>query len=194
MQQNHMDNPNHPWNKGPDVVMFFMRSIAAVPELCLHHGFGRRHLGLQAAAAILVMPLFTLLMPEHDPKHLLQLDALYIGMCVVARIGGLRDRWKGHYVHSFYSGRPRIMRLLPRVSELAVKKYVEPLIVFATAVATLGWDQLLGAFLLVAAFCLGASVALVDAFEQRRAIDLSDSLFDQESLAFRLRALRRDSF
>lgn len=170
-------------------------SLATTVEVFLHESrsFGQRYLGLQAGAGVLCILVFPVLLPDRDVRPLLDFLLVYLFMCGVARF---RVQWRlrrgGADGHSFYSGRPRIMRFVGRMSEETVKRVVEPVIVCLVAVFMMPASEMLGGYLLLAGSALFLTVNIHADIQRVRSMDLQDALLDQRHLVERFRSMRRD--
>src|SRR6185295_17133154 len=132
------------------VLHFACRSLAATAEVFLHksRSFGERYLGLQAAAAVLVIFFSTAFWRGENFAPVLLFLLAYLVACGLARFGVMaRVQADGVQVHTFYTGTPRIMRWMGRMSEETVKRIVEPMLVFTIGVLTLPASEPLGTFL-----------------------------------------------
>jgi hypothetical protein len=159
----------------------------------LHRGFGERYLGLPAAAVILLVPFYCILWPNADLRPMLLYLLAYLFMCLVARLGMALRRVRGESPeHSRYCGYPWLMKLCPRLSEVAVKRWIEPLVVFLGGVFTLPLNQPLGLYWMVGAMCMGGIVSSALVRERRQATDMYDSVLEQQNLAERFRGMRGD--
>lgn len=194
-------NVNHDQNiSGPDRlrdvagwVAFLAGTLATSVEVFLHRSrsFGQRYFGLQAAAVILVVPLFSLFWAGHDLVPLMYFLGAYLFMCLIARLCGfVRHRRGNPREHSRYTGYPRLLRILPWFSEHTVKVLIEPMIVFFTGVFTLGANEPLGGYFMLAAVGLFFSVNLSCNLDRVRALDMHDAAIEQQIVAERFRDMR----
>jgi hypothetical protein len=161
----------------------------------LHRHFGARYFGLQAAAVLLLIPCYCGLWPHADLRPMLIFLLAYVVMCVVARVCmGIR-RLRGETPqHSRYCGYPVLMKFLPFLSEVTVKRFIEPLLVFLGGVFMLPLNQPLALYWMIGAACMGGMVSSAVGFGQRQAMDMHDSVIDQQELAERFRGMRGDDF
>lgn len=165
-------------------IAFISGTLAVSVEVFLHRRLGARYLGLQAAAVILLVPLYSLFWEGHDVAPLAQFLAVYLVMCFFHRIGNAaRSRRGGAQEHTRYTGYPRLMRLLPRTSERTVKLVIEPIIVFLVGTFTLPASEPLGSYLMLASAGLIVSTHLSAGYERTRALDMHDASIDQRQLA-----------
>jgi hypothetical protein len=174
------------------VVATLCKTAGAPVETILHRNFGPRHFGVPAAAAILLIPFWSVFWPHDDCRPLLGFLLAYLVMCLFARLGIFWRGLRGRHAHSRYNGTPRICRLLPRLDEVQIKLYVEPVLVFLAGVLLLAITPPLGSFLMFSAFGLFASVAMVEAYQRQRTMDLHDAYLDQHAFADSFRRVRQD--
>lgn len=184
---------------GPDqmkavlgAVHFVCRSLATTVEVFLHksRSFGERYLGLQAAAAVLVIFFSTAFWRGANVLPILLFLVAYLVACAIARMGvTARVRAGGPQVHTHYTGVPRIMRWTGQMSEETVKRIVEPMLVFVIGALVLQASLPLGTLLMLASFGLFASVNLAAGFDRTRALDMHDAYLDQCNAAERFRAM-----
>ena len=176
---------------GANWLYLLCRAIAVMAEVSfLRTGFGERHLGLHAFLAVPLLMVYAAAWPAHDPRPLLAYLALYLVMCLVARAESLSRRLRGRREHSRYGGLPRIARLMPRLSEVTIKRVVEPLLVLLLAMVITPLNEPLGTYLLLTAFALCISVNMTAAYDHVRAVDMHDALLEQQQLTERFRAMR----
>jgi hypothetical protein len=129
--------------------------------------------------------LFTGLFRGQDAGPMLLFLIAYLFMCVYARIGIIRRRRSGGVqCHTRYTGRSRLARVLPRLSEMAVKR-IEAVLVFGIGMLMLPMCQMLGAYLMLAAFAMFSCLGLGDAYDRNRALDIHDAVIDQKAVAER---------
>lgn len=155
----------------------------------LHRDLGSRYAGPQAALAAALIFFWPALDPRGDPGPMLLFLAALLAMYAASRVGGLRNRLRGVRVHRYYHGTPRLMRFLPRVRELVVKRVVEPALVAAAAGAAFPLSAALGSFLLASAAGLAATISACELAARERAEAMYDQLIGQEGLAERYRRL-----
>jgi hypothetical protein len=89
---------------------------------------------------------------------------------------------------------PRLMKLCPRLSEITVKRFIEPLLVFLGGVFTLHVNQPLGFYWMVGAFCMFGQASQADAWAREQATNMHDAVLDQQEVAERFRGMRGDDF
>ena len=191
--QRHEDNPQQP-RSGMVWVLFLARSLAATVEVFLHDvgTFGERYLGPQAAAGLVLIFVFPAFSKGDDPTPMLVLLCTYVFMCVGVRAGIVkRRRLGGPQPHSFYSGRPHLMRLFGRrVGEAKIKAVAEPILVWLAGVFLMPVSESLGSYLLLAGFGLVISINVTLHSERQRALDMHDAFMEQRELAERFRKMR----
>lgn len=173
-----------------NLFAFGCQVLAVSTEVFLRTGFGPRYLGLQAGAAALAIPCFSILFPYEDTRPLLWFFMSYIGMCFLCRAGAVNRARRGETCHSRYNGRPLIARVLPWISEATIKRMVEPALVFGIGLGLAEVNLPLGSYLMLSAFGLAATMALLEAHERQRVMDLYDGFIDQTVIAERFRQMR----
>lgn len=175
-------------------LTFLVRVLATSVEPFLHGRFGVDYLGMQALAVFLLIPLYAACWEGYDIAPLFYFLGAYVVMCAVARFGTFVRDHRNDHEHSRYGGYPRIMLIFPRLKEIAVKRGLEPALVFLVGTLTLAYNQPLGCYLILAAFGLFSSVHLSISYERQRAQDLFDAMIDQRHLTERFREMRGDRF
>jgi hypothetical protein len=90
------------------------RCGAVTVEVVLHTGLGSRYIGLKGLGGALLIPVWGMFFPHHDLSALMVYLGLFLVCCFAARLDVLRRTLKGGQCHSFYTGTPQIMKLLPR--------------------------------------------------------------------------------
>lgn len=177
---------------GSGIILLIARALACSVEVFLHKSstFGERYLGAQAAIAALIIFIFPVLAPAHDPTPLLCFLGAFLVMCAAARGGALARRKRGDLgPHSFYTGTPRLMG---RSGEKFVKGCVEPMAVWVTSAVVSDSSPLLAGYLAAAGLGLLVSVQLTVAAERKRLLDMHDAYMEQRRTAEDWRAMHRD--
>jgi hypothetical protein len=181
-------NQQQPQQSSPDMqsalgwTVFVSRIGAVSVEVFLRRGFGQRYFGLQALLVLLLIPLWSSCCPEQDPRPLMTFLAAYVVMLLVARVG-IFCRWiRGTSPHSYYAGEPLVGRLLPWLPERAVKRFVEPLVVFAGGFYLCEFSAPLGKYLMFAAGCLLVTAWLNDLWLRKRSLDVRDAMIEQQEV------------
>jgi hypothetical protein len=173
---------------GLNWIAFISRTGAVTVEVFLHSRFGERYIAMEAVAALVLIPVFGLFWPDSDVLPLMQFMGVYLFMCLMARIGVTARRLRGNGEHSRYTGYPHLVRMFG-LPEVAVKRFVEPIVVaFAGAVAN-PLNEPLGGYLMFAAVCLFISTNLDDMWTRTRAIDVHDAVIEQQMAARRFREM-----
>ncbi len=176
-------------------VAFMSGALAISVEVFLHRSrsFGERYVGMQAAAVIVIVPLYSMFWEGYDLMPLMRFLGAFLLMCFLVRLGGLvRRRRDGQGVHSRYTGYPRLMRLMPRADERRVKGALEPLLVFFAGIFASPTSEPLGGYLILTSVGLAVSVQLSVGYERQRVIDMNDAYLEQRYVAERFREMRRN--
>jgi hypothetical protein len=160
------------------------RSICLTIEVFLHRGFGSRYVGCGFMGVVVIF-IFAMLFPPLDVFPLYCYMMAYGVLWLIATVSMLIRCWGGRdKVHSKYTGRPYLWRLLPNWKEVNVKQ----LEAFAVIVLGYGVHHLsrpLGDYLMIAAsivFLRGYNMALQ---QRTRAIELNDMVIEERLVADR---------
>ncbi|MFN0007199.1 MAG: hypothetical protein ACKVXR_04760 [Planctomycetota bacterium] len=186
--------------QGPDrakiesgFVLLVMRALACSVEVFLHRSstFGERYLGAQAAIAAAIMLFLPAFAPAHDPTSTWCFLGVYVLACASIRAGIVKRKIRGEIApHSFYTGTPV---LLGRGrGETAVKRFVEPVVVWIASAALAEFDPLLAGYLAAAGLGLLLSVSLTAAAERKRMLDMHDAYVEQRRAAEDWRSMYRE--
>ncbi len=172
-----------------------IRTCATSVEVLFHKRVGDRYLGVQAAAVLLLIPIYSLFWPGYDLRPLMWFLVVYLGAVVIARLGVVTRKRGGVRIHSFSSGVPRFMNGGSKLSEVQWKKCVEPFVsVFFGAGLYVQGEHPLGAYLMISGACLYISVAMAELQFRHRAMAMNDQVIEQEYIAERFREMRGNSF
>ena len=118
--------------------------LSAPVEVFLRTRFGRRYFGFPSFLALFAVPMWMLFWPGEDPRPIMIFWALYVLMQLRARIEGLWMVARGDIVHTRYNGWPCLSRIFKRMSEQTIKGTIEPWLVIAVGMVTLGVSRPLG--------------------------------------------------
>ena len=182
---------NVPGNGGP-LAFFVVQAWATSLEVFLHRQFGERYLGVQAAAILILVPVYCLAWPRYDLQPMMAFLLFYLLLCVVHRIGGVARRLRGLHCHSYYTGWPHLMLFLRRSNEVTVKRFVEPLVVLGIGCWIRDGNPPLGTYLIGGSLCVFLAVTLSEQESRQRALDLNDAVIDQQDVTERFRTMRGD--
>ncbi len=175
---------------GVNLLVFVVRMGAVSVEVFLRRRFGARYVGLQGAAAAMMILLSGCLWPGKDLRPLIGFLGAYLFMCLCVRIDALRRQARGDSEHSRYNGWPRLLRWSAANREQAIKLVVEPIFVALIATLIFQRNQPLGAYLLFAAACLFLSGWIDAMWDRHRAMNLRDAIFEQQQSRHLLREFR----
>jgi hypothetical protein len=168
--------------------LFVCESVAITVEVFLHErNFGERCFGFKSLVGAGLIFLFAGFGAPHSPAPLLLFLGAYLLMHASCRMESRRAVLRGEVRHSRYNGTPRLARLLPRLDELTIKRYVEPAAVGILGLIVSAFAPPLGCYLIVAAIGLGFSVAQVVHYERAKATAAMDSLIESRLHAARIR-------
>jgi hypothetical protein len=173
-------------------LLFIPRTLAFSVEVFLHTRMGERYADAQAVAVLALIPFYVVLWEGRGARPLLLFLLAYVAMCARNRLEGLLRRGQVPSSHSRYTGVPRLMSQLPGRSELDVKRYAEPGLVFLLGAATCTLTPPLGVYLMLAAGGLFLSVLSSGAVDRQQLLDLNDLMLENQERAERFRAMRGD--
>jgi len=167
------------------LIILVIRSWALTLEVFLRRQLGSRHIGLEGPLAFLVLLFYATECPGYDLGPLGWFTLAFFGACVLHRFRPLSYFFTGQIdpIHTRYSGRPILWKFVPFLSELAVKRYVEPLFLFALAICLLPWNPPLGFYVLVGSGCLLLTVSMDVGVLQHRVQSMQDMLVEQQVVA-----------
>lgn len=172
-----------------DLVEGLTRSIALTVEVFLHRGFGAGYIGC-GFMGVVVMYLFTLCFPDQDPRPLLWFSAAYGVLWLIAMVKTLIRYWSGKdRVHSKYTGRPYLWRLLPTWKELNVKQ-LEALAAILLGYGVHHLNRELGDYLMLAASLVFLRVHNLVVQQRSRVVEMNDAVIEQKLIADRFRELQ----
>lgn len=173
-----------------NLLLFVCRAFATSAEVFLHRAPGDRYLGWNAAAVLLLVPLFGAFWQGYDVRLLMGFLPAYMVMCIVARVQALQCRRRGERCHSFYTGWPRLMGPKSKLNEIRVKRFDEPLVTLLAGWVIRQADAPLGTYLMICGISLFVTVNLSLTLQQLQALNMHDSVIDQEQVAQRFREMR----
>jgi hypothetical protein len=140
--------------------------------------------------AVLVMFLFVAFHPDENVLPLICFMVAIIALSLVAQISATYRWGRGEQVNTRYNGRPYLMRLFSRWSELTIKR-LEPYIVLILGWGIHHFNHSLGSFLITAAIGLGVRVGIEYRMIRSTAMDMSDGMIQQKIALENLRNLQR---
>ncbi len=173
-------------------ILFIPRTLAFSVEVFLHTRMGERYADVQAVAVLVLIPFYAILWEGRGVRALFAFLLAYVAMCARNRVEGLLRRGQMPACHSRYTGVPRLMGQLPGRTELQVKQYAEPGLVFLLGGATCTITAPLGVYLMLAAGGLFVSVLSSGAVDRQHLLDLNDLMIENQERAERFRAMRGD--
>jgi hypothetical protein len=173
---------------------FMMGAWVVSIEVFIRRFFGENYIGFKGPAVLFLVPFFSLFWQHYDIWPLVQFMGVFLCMCVAARAGTANRKRNGFHMHSKYSGQPLLSLLLPGVSEIRVKQYVEPLFVAAVGYVTREFNEPLGWYLILGAVCMSCSMKINSMYWDRRVGDLNDAVIEQQYVAERFREMRGENF
>jgi hypothetical protein len=188
-QQNNIAKPPAQVVNWPFIICHFL----GLPfELVLHNvkTFGVRAVSPRVGGALLLMFLFVAFHPDENVTPLICFMFAVVPLSIVAYISANRRLRRGEECHSRYTGRPYLMWLFPRWSEVTIKR-LEPILVWAVGGIIHHFNHPLGSFVIAAA----VGVAVRVGFEHRgnyvRTMNMNDAFIEQKIAMDSARKMRR---
>ena len=162
--------------------------LSATINNLIHFGPGERYGGMPGFLAVPIILIFTsLLGDKYNVVPLMCFLVAYIVMALAWKAWAVYRRKSGKPpIHSRYTGTPYLKRLLPRWSELTVKK-LEPFIVVLIGSAVLKINVPLGIYLVASGIGLGFSLAISELIALAKLLDQIDATIEQEQSAAELK-------
>lgn len=167
----------------------FFESWALTTTVFVRRGFGSQFLGRRVVLALAITIVYPALWPNHDPGPMFAFLGLFIAMLISVELGVLRRKWRREPVHSRYNGEPLLMRAFPRLSEEAIKRWVEPLVVVLCGFALLPFTPPLAVFLILAGMCMRTAMKHLVMYDRAKAQDAFDAMVDARQHAERAREM-----
>lgn len=196
MSQPDSSNPMLNFRQNTNAAVFVMRTLATSIEVFIRGGFGARYLGLNAAAVLVVVPLFFMFKRVTDFREIGFYLACFVVLCCLHRHGIKLRLSRGDVWHSYYDGEPLLHRFVPflKCSEVTFKRWVEPLLVGGFGLLWAESNEPIGTYLLLCGLSMAYLAHACIVREQNQLHDLNDAVIDQQILAERFRDSTRDRF
>ncbi len=197
MSQPHQepDCSPQPWQNA-NWPMFILRTWATSIEVFIRGNFGARYLGLQAAAVLVLAPLYGCVKKVTNFDTMFFYLSMYLALCFVHKQTVRRRKQRNEHCNTYYDGFPVLRKFFPwlKCSEVTFKRFYEPALVIALGVLQIPGDEPLGMYVVIGGLCMGFLSNACSVQEEVRLDDLNDSILDQQALAERLREMRGDRF
>ena len=196
MSQPDSSNPMQNFRQNANLAVLLMQTLATSIQVFIRGGFGARYLGLNAAAVLVIVPLFFTFKRVTDFREIGFYLAGYVVLCCLHRQGIKLRLKRGEVWHSYYDGEPLLKRFFPRLkcSEITFKRWIEPFLVLGAGLLWAKGNEPIGTYLMLCAASMAYLAHASIVVEQNRLHDLNDSVIDQRTLAERFRDSSRDRF
>jgi len=184
-----MNSSSHQSDQAPWIILMLfvlaIRAWALTLEVFLRRQLGARYIGLEGPLAFLVLLFYAAECPGYDLGPLGGFTLAFFGACLLHRIRSLSYFFTGQVdpAHTRYSGRPVLMKLVPFLSELAVKRFVEPLFLSVLAICLIPWNPPLGMYVLIGSGCVFVTVSADICYFHNQVQTMQDMLVDQQAVA-----------
>jgi hypothetical protein len=171
------------------VALGIAQAIASMVLFWLHRPgtMGSRYVGIQTVIGFLFLWAYAPFFFPHDsPVAMIWFASITTGLMLLHRICFAFRLGNGYLQHSQYSGTPwfRFVR-----SEIRMKSFVEPMLVWAPGTLLLPCSIPLGTYLMLAGVCLAIDTAYQVSARDARLQALRDSRIEQKQV---MDALDRD--
>jgi len=185
-------------NPGPDGSVLIAELIKAVfagccltIEVFIHGGeFGCRYI-TSGLTGVVVIFVFLGFCPNDNPLPLLWFMAAYALVWLARMIAMVIRRWRGlGRLHSAYTGRPYLGRLLPTMKEETVKT-LESLTVFAVGFWVGCLNAPLGDYMMLTSALMFLRGVMLSSRQRAEAIELNDMVIEQKLVADRFRDMQQ---
>lgn len=178
-------------NQGLTVLFAVARTWAISLEVFLHREMGVRYPGLLGPAVLLLVPVYGCCWEGYNLVPLCLFLLAFLAMCFRHRIcvwrRSARNQVQGH---SYYNGFPLLCRRFPALPEALVKQWIEPGLMLGIGIAVTALNPPLGTYFLGGGIALAVTNGLAHGLRKQQALDMQDSLIEQQLLAERFREVR----
>jgi hypothetical protein len=165
------------------------RSVCLTVEVFLHRGFGSSYVS-GGFLGVIVIYLFSLFFNPQNILPLLGFAVVYAAFWLLAALCALIRYWRGaDKMHSKYTGKPFLWRLMPGWKEENVK-HLEAFIVIAVGYGVHYLNAPLGYYLMTAAVVLLLRGYGRVSEQRSRALELNDKVIEQKLVAERFRTMQ----
>jgi hypothetical protein len=167
------------------LVQLVIRAWSYSVEVFLRRGFGSRYAVLESVLVIPLVLFFASRWKGSDLRPMLWFLQAYFVACLLNRIGMLFRN--NRHTPFYYTGWPRLARLLPWCTEQALKLWVEPCLVAGVAIGIGNSSPPLCIYLIIASCCLMIVSFSVEQQIERGAKEMYDRMQWQQAVAERFR-------
>jgi hypothetical protein len=172
-----------------ELVLGLVRSICLTIEVFFRRDFGSRYVG-SGFVGVVVMWFFSLFFPPTEINPLFYFSLVYCAVWLVALIRMLIRYFRGKdALHSKYTGRPHLWRLLPGWREDYVK-HLDAVIAILLGFGVRHFNVPLGDYLMAAASLLLFRDFAMTSEQRNRAVDMNDQVIEQKLIAEKFRAMQ----
>lgn len=179
-----------------ELLFIALEGYALSIEVFLHKRIGGRYVGMQIVPAAAVMACAAIWWAQHgeDPRPLIWFLVTFIGLAVFARAAAYSRAMRGDQTHSRYTGTPWLIKPTARLSEVTIKKFIEPALVGTAAWYFWELNPPLASHLLISAACLAGTVIRADHHMRMRTADMNDAVNEQQQVAEQFRNMHGGNF
>jgi hypothetical protein len=171
------------FEQSANLAMLLAQTWSFSLEVFLRSRFGSRYIGLQGLLVVPLIFVYALWWPPGQCGDLFLFFVLYLAFCCCRRLGSLWRARRGETGHSRYTGTPLLVRPTGRLTEEAIKQYVEPGLVAVVGCLLGPASAPLATYLVIGAAMMFLTVRQSIHWMGMRTRDLHDSLIEQQMVA-----------
>ena len=183
-----------------NILSFIAGSLAIFSEvLFFRKHFGERYFNtLRTVAVFPIMLVYCVFWGGYDLRPILYCLLGYIVMSFIHQRNIARRRRRringlgGPVIHSYYNGVSRLARFFPKMDEVRIKAFAEPLCLLIAGFVCMIFSPPLGWLFIWTALAMVIHSGLLNARDENKVLDLTDAAMEGEMLAERFREVRGD--
>jgi hypothetical protein len=178
--------------KGVHLFVLVASVLARPVEVILRRRFGSRYFGVPSLLALFAVPGWMAFWPGESPMAIWWFEGLFVLAQLGARVEQLRMVATNDVVHTRYNGWPRLAAIFRKADEATLKGAIEPVLVILTGLFLMPVSEPLGSYLMTSGLCLAFIESVIRSVDRARALEINDTLIEQQNAMDRFRALSRD--
>jgi hypothetical protein len=164
-------------------VIVLMNVWAMSLEVFTRSRFGTNYVGLRTALVYPLVLVFACCFPELDPTGLLVFLLAFLFRSGWLQWAARIREWRGReIVHSWYGGRPLLLRWMRRTDERTIKRFYEPCLCIFVGLLLMAVSPSLGVYVFLASLMVSGTTTLIDLDDRRRIRQMHDAMLEQKRL------------
>lgn len=172
-----------------EMIQGMIRAVCLSIEVFFRRDFGTNYIG-SGFMGVVAMWIFSMFFPPQDFAPLMYFSILYCAVWLVALTCTMIRYWRGKdRLHSKYSGRPFLWRLLPRWKEENVK-HLDAAIALLLGYGVHHLNIPLGDYLMTAASVVLLRDYAIGSDQRTRAVEMNDRVIEQKLVAEKFRSMQ----